>query len=122
MKALSQPVLSLQKAPLSQFSLSQVSQYPVSSTRTQRLLTVARQKLLVPHGSPLLQMTAFLRLSCAALEQPGAYQRLIQALFDHNSEWWKTCEVMPEGTLQSSDPEIQMYLAEVLHLHFSCGL
>jgi len=122
MKTLNQPVLSLQNAPLSQFSLNQVSPYPISSIRTQRLLMAARQKLLVPHGSPLLRMTTFLRLSCAALEQSGAYPRLMQALFDHNSEWWKTCEVMPEGTLQSSDPEIQMHLAAVLQLHSSCGL
>lgn len=122
MKTLSQPILPLQKAPLSQVSLNQVSLYPASSSRTRRLLTAARQKLLAPHDQPLLQMTAFLRLSCAALEQPGAYPRLMQALFDHNSEWWKACEVTPEGTLQSSDPEIQMQLAAVLQLHSSYGL
>jgi len=95
--------------------------YPPAN-RTQQLLESARQKLLAPHVSPLLRMTAFLRISCAALEEPGAYSQLMQALFQHDREWWKTCEVTPEGMLSSSDPEIQWLLERVLKLHSSSPL
>lgn len=95
--------------------------YPPAN-RTQSLLEAARQKLLASHVSPLLRMTAFLRISCAALEEAGAYSQLMQALFQHDREWWKTCEITPEGILSSSDPEIQWLLEKVLKLHSNLSL
>lgn len=87
------------------------------SNQTQQRLAAARQKLLAPHVPALLRMTAFLRLSCTALDTPGAYPQLMQALAQHDKEWWKACTVSPDGVLSSSDPEIYWLLEPVLQLH-----
>lgn len=87
------------------------------SKQTQQLLASARQKLLAPHVPALLRITAFLRLSCAALGTDGAYPQLMQALFRYDKEWWKACEVSPDGVLCSSDPEIYWLLEPVLQLY-----
>jgi hypothetical protein len=66
----------------------------------------------------MLRMTAFLRLSCLTLHQPGAYSTLMQTLCSHQ-DWWITCEATPGGTLTSSDPEINRLLEPINRLHQS---
>jgi hypothetical protein len=87
-------------------------------TRTHYLLEAARKKLLTSPMPLLLRITTFLRLSCTAVEAPGMFYQLMQALFNHDTEWWKTCDITPAGTVQSSDPEIQILLAIAQPLHF----
>jgi hypothetical protein len=95
-----------------------VANASIPSPRPQeRLLQSARQKLLAPHVPPLLRITAFLRLSCLALEVPGAYSQLMQALSNHDPEWQHTCDILPAGTLKSTDPQVQHHLAAILRLH-----
>lgn len=87
------------------------------SNQTQQVLVSARQKLLASHVPALLRMTAFLRLSCTALGTQGAYPQLMEALFRYDKEWWKACEVLPDGVLCSSDPGIYWLLEPILQLH-----
>ena len=83
----------------------------------QQRLAAARQKLIAPHVPALLRITAFLRLSCATLDTPGAYPQLMQALAQYNKEWWTACDISPDGMLYSLDPEIYWLLEPVLQLH-----
>ncbi|MDX2228092.1 MAG: hypothetical protein NW220_00550 [Leptolyngbyaceae cyanobacterium bins.349] len=84
--------------------------------RTQRLLESAKQKLVMANVPPLLRMTAFLRLSCLALNGSITYSILLQKLCRHQN-WWMTCNVTPEGTLKSSNAEINLLLAPINWLH-----
>jgi hypothetical protein len=87
------------------------------STRCQRLLQSARQKLLAAHVPLRLRITAFLRLSCLALEGSGTYSHLMQTLLEQNPDWWSTCDVLPTGTLKSTDAKVQKQLRCILQLH-----
>ncbi len=89
------------------------------SQPTQQRLAAARQKLSAPHVPALLRITAFLRLSCTALDTPGTYPQLLQALAQYDKDWWQACEISPDGLLCSADPEISWLLAPVLQLHTS---
>jgi hypothetical protein len=81
------------------------------------LLESARKKLLSPYAPVLLRIVGFVRLSCNTLDKPGAYSQLMQALSEHNKEWWKACEILPDGMLFFSDPAIHALLEPVLQLH-----
>lgn len=87
-----------------------------TSDRTQQLLESARQKLLATDTPKLLRITSFLRLSCLALDEPGAYSKLLQQLCSHRA-WWLTCTVTVAGTLKSSHPEIDHLLTPLNRLH-----
>jgi len=84
--------------------------------RTQQLLKSAQQKLVMADVPPLLRMTAFLRLSCLALNDSIAYSVLLQKLCCHQN-WWLTCEVTSAGTLHSSNAEVNLLLAPINRLH-----
>jgi hypothetical protein len=88
----------------------------VTTDRTQQLLESARQKLLRNDVPPLLRVTAFLRISCLAVDEPGAYAKLMQQLCSHQA-WWTTCTASSDGTLKSSNPEINLLLASINRLH-----
>jgi|GEM_PF-4432772 len=100
--------------PTSSLSLIPAAVVPSPSPT---LLAAAQRKLLDAQVPQLLRLTAFLRLSCAALDTPGAYSRLLQSLYQTHPEWMKTCEITGEGTLYSTEPAIQQLLAPVLQLH-----
>lgn len=91
------------------------------SNQAPQLLELAKQKLLAPNVPMVMRITAFLRLSCLALGEAGCYSQLMQTLFNHNPEWWKTCEVTSDGLLISSDLEVQKLLSVVLQLHSQSG-
>jgi hypothetical protein len=92
-----------------------------SANHQERILQIARQKLLASHVSPILRITAFLRLSCLALEGSGNYSQLMRSLFDYDPDWWRTCDITPTGELISTDVEVQQRLALVLRLHSARG-
>lgn len=84
--------------------------------RASVLLAAAQQKLRATDLPKLLRFTAFLRLSCLTLNQPGTFADLLQQLSRYPS-WWLTCEVTPEGTLKSSHSAICALLESVNQLH-----
>ncbi len=87
-----------------------------SSDRAQVLLVAAQQKLHANDMPKLLRFTAFLRLSCLTLNQPGTFADLLQQLSCYPS-WWLTCEVTSAGTLKSSQAAICALLEPVNRLH-----
>lgn len=87
-----------------------------NTDRTQKLLESARQKLLITDLPQLLRVTAFIRLSCLTLDEPGAYSKLMQQLSCYK-EWWMTCEVTATGTLKSENPKINLLLEPINLLH-----
>jgi hypothetical protein len=86
------------------------------SDRIQKLLESARQKLVTADIPQMLRITAFLRISCLTLDEPGAYFNLMQKLCSHK-EWWMTCKVTAAETLTSSNPEINLLLEPINLLH-----
>lgn len=86
------------------------------SDRTQSLLTAAQQKLRATDSPKMLRFTAFLRLSCLTLDQPGAFIDLMHQLSFHQN-WWLTCEVTLDGTLKSSHSAINFLLEPINALH-----
>lgn len=86
------------------------------SDRAQALLTAAQQKLRATDSPKMLRFTAFLRLSCLTLEQPGAFADLMHQLSFHQN-WWLTCEVTSDGTLKSSHSAINFLLEPINALH-----
>ena len=91
---------------------------PLASPQA-RLLCAAQAKLLDEQVPQLIRLTAFLRLSCAALDTPGAYAQLQRALYQSNPQWMNTCEVSNTGRLHSTDLAIQALLTPILQLHSS---
>ncbi len=90
------------------------------------LLNYARTKLLTKMPQQL-KMTSYLRLCCLAirklrqkLELAGkpslneafddSYSHLLQALCNHNLEWWRHCWSSDRGILKSDDPMIDKLL------------
>jgi hypothetical protein len=90
------------------------------------LLSYAKIKLLTEMPQQL-KMVSYLRLCCAALRNlhqksslPGkeslgaafddSYSHLLQALCNHNPEWWKHCWISNHGILKSDDPIIDKIL------------
>jgi hypothetical protein len=90
------------------------------------LVDYARTKLLTKMPR-LLKMTSYLRLCCLAhrklrqkrglAHQPSindafddSYPHLLQALCNHNPEWWRHCWSSDRGILKSDDPTINKLL------------
>ena len=90
------------------------------------LLHYAETKLLTEMPQQL-KMASYLRLCCTAIRKlhqhlelsgkssignasDGSYSHLLQALCNHNSEWWKQCWVSDRGILKSDDPIINQLL------------
>jgi hypothetical protein len=87
-----------------------------TTTRKQKLLESARQKLVMKDVPPMLCMIAFLRISCRTVDEPGAYSKMMMQLCSHK-EWWTTCTITSEGTLKSFNPKINLLLAPINLLH-----
>ena len=90
------------------------------------LLDYARTKLLTKMPRQL-KMTSYLRLSCLAIRKlrqkpeiagkpslnetfDDSYSHLLQALCNHNPEWWRYCWSSDRGILKSDDPTINKLL------------
>ncbi len=90
------------------------------------LLNYARTKLLTKIPQQL-KMTSYLRLCCLTIRKlhhpPGlagkpslneafddSYSHLLQALCNHNPEWWRHCWSSDHGILKSDDPTINKLL------------
>ncbi|WP_190796092.1 hypothetical protein [Leptolyngbya sp. FACHB-541] len=90
------------------------------------LLNYARTKLLTQMPRQL-KMTSYLRLCCLAIrklrQEPrlvgklglneafdDSYSHLLQALCNHNPEWWRHCWSSDRGILKSDDPTIDNLL------------
>ncbi len=90
------------------------------------LLNYARTKLLTKTPQQL-KMTSYLRLCCLAIrklrQEPrlagkhslnaafdDSYPHLLQALCNHNPEWWRHCWSSDRGILKSDDPTIDKLL------------
>jgi hypothetical protein len=86
------------------------------------LLDYARTKLLTKMPQQL-KMTSYLRLCCLAIRKlrqkrelagkpslneafDDSYPHLLQALCNHNPEWWRHCWSSDRGILKSDDPTI----------------
>jgi hypothetical protein len=95
------------------------------------LLNYAKTKLLTEMPRQL-RMASYLRLCCTAIrklhQQPGlsskssiggafddSYAHLLQALSNHNSEWWRRCWSSDRGILKSDDPIIDKLLQPLEH-------
>jgi hypothetical protein len=74
-----------------------------------------------------LKVTSYLRLCCLAIRKlrqkpelagkpnlneafDGSYSHLLQALCNHNPEWWSHCWSSDRGILKSDDPTIDKLL------------
>jgi hypothetical protein len=90
------------------------------------LLNYARAKLLTKMPQQI-KMTSYLRLCCLAIRKlrqkrelagkpslskvfDGSYSHLLQALCNHNPEWWRHCWSSDRGILKSDDTTIDKLL------------
>lgn len=81
------------------------------------LLEAARTKLFAFDAPILLRIAGFIRLSCRALGSKPSYTQVLQDLSEGDSEWWKSCEIRPDGCLVCWDPVICQRLVPILMLH-----
>jgi hypothetical protein len=81
------------------------------------VLEAARAKLLASEVPILLRIVGFIRLSCRALEIDAGYAQMLHILSERDSEWWKSCDIRPDGCLICWDPVIHELLFPILRLH-----
>lgn len=81
------------------------------------ILEAARAKLLASDVPVLLRIAGFIRLSYKALENDSGYAQMLQILSKCYSEWWKSCDIRPDGCLICWDPVIHELLVPILQLH-----
>jgi len=133
---LTQPILPQSLA--SPVSLSQALSiitpfcHSVSSlTETQsHTLQTARQMLLTSDKPHLLRVISYLRISCSVMRayRQGllshsvsasgiTFSSLMQSLYQHDSEWWKHCQITIGGQLTSNDAVIDQLLQPINALH-----
>ena len=62
-----------------------------------------------------LRKTSYIRLCCTVLPR-GSYSHLLRGLFLCNKEWWKECDVSPEGLLLSVNPCVSTLLRPISRL------
>jgi hypothetical protein len=74
------------------------------------IIKAARGKLLAFDVPVLLRVAGFIRLSCRALERDHGYAQVLQDLSEFDSEWWKSCDIRPDGCLFCWDPVIHELL------------
>jgi hypothetical protein len=63
----------------------------------------------------LLRKTAYIRLCCTVLSAE-TYSHLLQELFLCDEQWWRACDVCPEGLLVSTNPRLSALLQPLSHL------
>jgi hypothetical protein len=81
------------------------------------VLGAARAKLLASDVPILLRVLGFIRLSCRALESEASYAQILHILSVYDSEWWKSCDIRPDGCLLCWDPVVHELLLPILQLH-----
>lgn len=81
------------------------------------LLFAAQTKLFAENVPALLRISAFLRLSCLAMPEPGQYSKLMKALFEQDGEWYESCSITEAELILSSNPKIHQMLIPILQLH-----
>ena len=86
-------------------------------TSSNPVLGAARAKLLGSDVPILLRIVGFIRLSCRALEIDSGYAQMLHILSEYDSEWWKSCDILPDGCLICWDPVIHELLVPILQLH-----
>jgi hypothetical protein len=73
--------------------------------------------LLASDVPVLLRIAGFIRLSYRALENDSGYAQMLQILSKCYSEWWKSCDIRPDGCLICWDPVVHELLLPILRLH-----
>ncbi|MDG2614818.1 hypothetical protein P7L53_01040 [Thermoleptolyngbya sichuanensis XZ-Cy5] len=87
-------------------------------TRLDAKLQTIRQKLQQTDVPLQLRVVSYLRMSCRVVdERGGRYSKMLAALHRHKADWWKTCRITQEGTLESSDAIVNMLLSPIAALH-----
>jgi hypothetical protein len=122
---------SIQTVPNTTEGLSTAPATLISHPTLARKLKVARAKLQPSDGPQMLKMLAYLRISCNLMQQmQGAplqpsstqdstpsYAGLVEALVDHDRNWWTHCTISSTGCLRSSDTTIDQLLGIIEEFH-----